>query len=107
MPHRTYPPSAWVRSTRWAPISARSISRRSAGASARCAPPEAGRRARLAGENLSTGYVSRIEGGTRRPTMKVLRDLAERLGTTTEQACSTASSVPATTRSGSVSTTPR
>ena len=39
----------------------------------------------LAGEHLSTGYVSRIEGGTRRPTMKVLRELAERLGTTTEQ----------------------
>lgn len=39
----------------------------------------------LAGENLSTGYVSRIESGTRRPTMKVLRELAERLGTTTEQ----------------------
>lgn len=39
----------------------------------------------LAGEHLSTGYVSRIESGTRRPTMKVLRELADRLGTTTEQ----------------------
>lgn len=39
----------------------------------------------LAGANISTGYVSRIESGTRRPTMKVLVELAERLGTTTRQ----------------------
>lgn len=39
----------------------------------------------LAGKSLSTGYVSRIESGGRRPTMKVLIELAERLGTTTGQ----------------------
>lgn len=39
----------------------------------------------LAGKSLSTGYVSRIESGTRRPTMKVLIELADRLGTTTRQ----------------------
>lgn len=39
----------------------------------------------LAGAKLSTGYVSRIESGGRRPTMKVLIELAERLGTTTHQ----------------------
>lgn len=39
----------------------------------------------LAGGTLSTGYVSRIESGGRRPTMKVLIELADRLGTTTGQ----------------------
>lgn len=39
----------------------------------------------LAGRSLSTGYVSRIESGGRRPTMKVLMELADRLGTTTRQ----------------------
>lgn len=39
----------------------------------------------LAGNHLSTGYVSRIESGGRRPTMKVLIELADRLGTTTRQ----------------------
>lgn len=39
----------------------------------------------LAGDTLSTGYVSRIESGGRRPTMKVLIELADRLGTTTTQ----------------------
>jgi tetratricopeptide (TPR) repeat protein len=33
----------------------------------------------LAGEGISTGYVSRIESGARRPTLKVLVELARRL----------------------------
>ena len=39
----------------------------------------------IAGETFSAGYVSRIESGVRRPTPKVLAELAERLGTTPEQ----------------------
>lgn len=35
--------------------------------------------AALAGEGISTGYVSRIESGARRPTLKVLIELARRL----------------------------
>jgi tetratricopeptide (TPR) repeat protein len=35
--------------------------------------------AALAGDGISTGYVSRIESGARRPTLKVLIELARRL----------------------------
>lgn len=35
--------------------------------------------AALAGEDMSTGYLSRIESGARRPTLKVLTELARRL----------------------------
>ncbi|WP_017558231.1 helix-turn-helix domain-containing protein [Nocardiopsis baichengensis] len=36
--------------------------------------------AELAGEEISTGYLSRLESGARRPTEKVAAHLAERLG---------------------------
>jgi tetratricopeptide (TPR) repeat protein len=39
----------------------------------------------LGGDGVSTGYISRIESGARRPTLAVLTTLAQRLGTTTEQ----------------------
>lgn len=39
----------------------------------------------LAGGGMSTGYVSRIESGSRRPTLKVVAELARRLDTTVEQ----------------------
>lgn len=39
----------------------------------------------IAGETFSAGYVSRIESGVRRPTQKVLEEIAERLGTTPDQ----------------------
>ncbi|HYG92677.1 MAG TPA: helix-turn-helix transcriptional regulator, partial [Nocardioides sp.] len=35
----------------------------------------------LAGNDLSVGYVSRIENGDRRPTLRVLTTIADRLGT--------------------------
>ncbi|MEZ0579092.1 helix-turn-helix domain-containing protein [Nocardioides sp. MH1] len=38
----------------------------------------------LAGDTLSIGYLSRIETGTRRPTLSVLEVIAERLGTTVD-----------------------
>ena len=39
----------------------------------------------LAGEEVSVGYVSRIEAGHRRPNLQVLTDLCRRLGTPVEQ----------------------
>ena len=39
----------------------------------------------LAGEEISVGYVSRIESGSRRPNLAVLTSLASRLGTPIEQ----------------------
>jgi transcriptional regulator with XRE-family HTH domain len=39
----------------------------------------------LAGEEISVGYVSRIESGSRRPNLKVLSSLATKLGTPVEQ----------------------
>ncbi len=60
-------------------------------------PAELGRRLRaarvgkgmtqtdLAGEDVSVGYVSRIESGHRRPNLQVLTDLCGRLGTPVEQ----------------------
>jgi transcriptional regulator with XRE-family HTH domain/ATP/maltotriose-dependent transcriptional regulator MalT len=39
----------------------------------------------LAGEEISVGYVSRIESGTRRPNLAVLTSLASRLATPIEQ----------------------
>ncbi|GAB2976491.1 helix-turn-helix domain-containing protein [Nocardioides montaniterrae] len=39
----------------------------------------------LGGDGVSTGYVSRIESGARRPTLAVLAHIAERLDTTPEQ----------------------
>lgn len=39
----------------------------------------------LAGDDMSVGYVSRIEAGQRRPKASVLTTLARRLGTTVEQ----------------------
>ena len=39
----------------------------------------------IAGETFSAGYVSRIESGVRRPTSKVLAEIAGRLDTTPEQ----------------------
>ncbi len=39
----------------------------------------------LAGEELSVGYVSRIESGQRRPTGKVFQQLAAQLGTTMDE----------------------
>lgn len=39
----------------------------------------------LAGEEISVGYVSRIESGTRRPNLAVLTSLASRLSTPIEQ----------------------
>jgi len=60
-------------------------------------PAELGRRLRaarmgkgmtqtdLAGEDVSVGYVSRIESGHRRPNLQVLTDLCTRLGTPVEQ----------------------
>jgi transcriptional regulator with XRE-family HTH domain/predicted negative regulator of RcsB-dependent stress response len=39
----------------------------------------------LAGEEISVGYVSRIESGTRRPNLAVLTSLASRLGSPIEQ----------------------
>lgn len=39
----------------------------------------------LAGEEISVGYVSRIESGSRRPTLAVLTTLAQRLQTPVEQ----------------------
>ncbi len=41
--------------------------------------------AELAGEEISVGYVSRIESGSRRPNLAVLTSLAARLGTPIEQ----------------------
>lgn len=41
--------------------------------------------AELAGEEISVGYVSRIESGSRRPNLAVLTSLASRLGTPIEQ----------------------
>lgn len=38
----------------------------------------------LAGEDISVGYVSRIESGQRRPNAQTLEDLASRLGVPTE-----------------------
>jgi transcriptional regulator with XRE-family HTH domain/ATP/maltotriose-dependent transcriptional regulator MalT len=40
------------------------------------------RQADLAGDSISVAYVSRIESGERRPTPAVLRQMADRLGTT-------------------------
>lgn len=45
----------------------------------------------LAGDDVSTGYVSRIESGLRRPNAKVLTQLATRLGTTVEELLGAAS----------------
>src|SRR5947208_1848168 len=39
----------------------------------------------LAGGDMSIAYVSRIEAGTRRPDLRILDVIAERLGTTTDQ----------------------
>ncbi|WP_344776221.1 helix-turn-helix transcriptional regulator [Nocardioides panacisoli] len=39
----------------------------------------------LAGDDFSIGYLSRIETGSRRPTMKVLTTIAERLGLSVEE----------------------
>lgn len=39
----------------------------------------------LAGKDISVGYVSRIESGSRRPNLSVLTSLASRLGTPVEQ----------------------
>ena len=39
----------------------------------------------LAGEEISVGYVSRIESGSRRPNLAVLTGLASRLGAPIEQ----------------------
>src|SRR6185312_3708944 len=39
----------------------------------------------VAGEVMSTGYLSRLERGERQPTARVLRYLAERLGVSTEE----------------------
>jgi len=39
----------------------------------------------LAGDGISTGYVSRIESGVRRPTLKVLTELARRLDKPVDQ----------------------
>ncbi|WP_182481515.1 helix-turn-helix domain-containing protein [Nocardioides immobilis] len=39
----------------------------------------------LAGKEISVGYVSRIESGSRRPNLSVLTSLASRLGTPIEQ----------------------
>jgi transcriptional regulator with XRE-family HTH domain len=39
----------------------------------------------LAGEEISVGYVSRIESGSRRPNLAVLTSIATRLGTPIEQ----------------------
>lgn len=39
----------------------------------------------LAGSDISVGYVSRIETGARRPTARVLAQLAERLGISAEE----------------------
>lgn len=39
----------------------------------------------LAGKDISVGYVSRIESGSRRPNLSVLTSLASRLGTPIEQ----------------------
>ncbi len=39
----------------------------------------------LAGDGISTGYVSRIESGARRPTLKVLTELARRLDKPVDQ----------------------
>ena len=41
--------------------------------------------AELAGEEISVGYVSRIESGSRRPNLAVLTSLASRLGSPIEQ----------------------
>ncbi|HET8664755.1 MAG TPA: helix-turn-helix transcriptional regulator, partial [Nocardioides sp.] len=38
----------------------------------------------LAGDDISVGYVSRIESGQRRPNAQTLEDLASRLGVPTE-----------------------
>ena len=38
----------------------------------------------LAGDDISVGYVSRIESGQRRPNSQTLEDLAVRLGVPTE-----------------------
>ena len=38
----------------------------------------------LAGDDISVGYVSRIESGQRRPNSQTLEDLASRLGVPTE-----------------------
>ena len=39
----------------------------------------------LAGDEVSVGYVSRIEAGHRRPNLQVLTDLCRRLGSPVEQ----------------------
>jgi transcriptional regulator with XRE-family HTH domain len=39
----------------------------------------------LAGEEISVGYISRIESGSRRPTLAVLTNIATRLGSQIEQ----------------------
>ena len=39
----------------------------------------------LAGDGISSGYVSRIESGVRRPTLKVLTELACRLNKPIDQ----------------------
>jgi len=41
--------------------------------------------ATLAGDGISSGYVSRIESGVRRPTLKVLTELARRLNKPVDQ----------------------
>src|SRR5215210_807394 len=38
-----------------------------------------------AGGHASTAYISRIEAGQRRPDLKLLAELADRLGTTVEE----------------------